>query len=898
VTDTPPTQSTGSPLSLRERGTGGEVTSPTSDPGPSSPPGRGGQGERSARASGSPVTIAIAAGAILALFEMAAGLIQGTAPGGAATALWILGLLAGDLLFGLCCGLGWSVLAWSWRASARASAAARAGASWPRRLLSNRRDPDAATLLAGGALALALFLTGAYLLIHGFATLFVNQQLAALVCLASLLALAAACVLVAPLLAAVARPLLGGLDRLMPRALSSLSLRGVTLLAGLAALAVLAAAAWHGRVALLIVPKRWALALLVFIAAALLFCRGVRQRPAGRRSAIVAAALTAALLLAAALTLPLRQSALRALYDHSDVAGRVMFALRPLLSRSAPVDPGQRFEDAPPVLPPPPADQPLPDAIPRGLSLLLLTIDALRADHVHAYGHHRETTPNLDRLASEGVLFENAFANAPLTRWAVPLIMTSRYPPHIAWDLSRYPNPVKPENLCLAEILGQAGFGTAALLNFFIFDPRWGMNQGFELYDNSASKLHPRAETRTFSSHVMTDRAIEYLGSVGDERFFLWVHYLDPHRVYVDHAEAPDWGDTAIDRYDKEIFYTDRHVGRLLDWMRERGLLERTVVVMLADHGEAFNEHGFTDHGYSLYNEEIRVPLVLRAPDLTPRRIRQPVAHIDLAPTLLNLLRVPIPRERFMGRNLVPQLLGGPEDLERQVFLEVYYGRRAPQRSWGVVDLRYKMIYDETANLWALYDQVDDRGEKHDLYEERPEVAARYGERLRGFMNQARHPDWESGRSENLLTEMPATARPLEARFGDRLMLHGVELRPEAVRPGGQAELTLYFSALEPVEESYRVFVHAEGRNERGRQRFLADHLPAKGLLPTYRWQPGQIVRDRIELSTKGRHAGAEFTVYVGLYQKKPGSKRLPVGGEAERDAHDRVIAGKLRVLK
>src|SRR5439155_12481119 len=141
--------------------------------------------------------------------------------------------------------------------------------------------------------------------------------------------------------------------------------------------------------------------------------------------------------------------------------------------------------------------------------------------------------------------------------------------------------------------------------------------------------------------------------------FFLWIHYYDPHYDYMAHAEAPRWGDGDVDRYDQEIFYTDLHIGRLIADLKSRGLWSKTVVIVTGDHGEGFGEHGVTEHGYHLYPAQTKVPFIVRVPGIAPRRVRVPVGHIDIAPTLLNLARGAA-EPAFIGRSLLPDAAGPP----------------------------------------------------------------------------------------------------------------------------------------------------------------------------------------------------------------------------------------------
>ena len=179
-------------------------------------------------------------------------------------------------------------------------------------------------------------------------------------------------------------------------------------------------------------------------------------------------------------------------------------------------------------------------------------------------------------------------------------------------------------------------------------------------------------ESRGSSSREITDDAIKFVDAHRDKKFFLWIHYYDPHLGYEAHPEVPPFGTTRIDGYDGEIRFTDLHLGRLLAHLRAIGLWDRTAVVLTGDHGEGFGEHGVTEHGFDLYPAQTKVPFIVRVPGVAPRRVRVPVGHIDIAPTLLNLARGAA-EPSFIGRSLISDVSGtpAPDTDTRAVFQEV-----------------------------------------------------------------------------------------------------------------------------------------------------------------------------------------------------------------------------------
>jgi choline-sulfatase len=271
-----------------------------------------------------------------------------------------------------------------------------------------------------------------------------------------------------------------------------------------------------------------------------------------------------------------------------------------------------------------------PRSTPSGPSVVLVTIDTLRADYVGAYqaGKHTET-PTLDALAAEGVRFANAVATAPLTLPSHTSIMTGQYPPHhgVRDDAGFH---ATPELETVAERFQAAGYATAAVVGAALLDAESGLAQGFDDYDGPASG---GVEERKAAD--VTDRALAFLAGA-DRPFFLWVHYFDPHGDYAPPASYRER--FAKDPYAGEVAYVDAELGRLIAALRERGQLEHTVVCVTADHGEGLGEHGELGHGYFVFESTLHVPWILRGPGIPAGRVVDTVAsNAAVAPTLAHL---------------------------------------------------------------------------------------------------------------------------------------------------------------------------------------------------------------------------------------------------------------------
>ncbi len=395
----------------------------------------------------------------------------------------------------------------------------------------------------------------------------------------------------------------------------------------------------------------------------------------------------------------------------------------------------------PPAPPPPPPSlhQRLLAETPEDLSLVIITVDTLRWD-THYAGNPYPITPNLDALAAQGVVFDHGYALSSYTGKAIGPLMIGRYATE-CWRDSEHFTRYLPQNVFLAERLHAAGFSTFGAASHFYFDRHSGLSQGMDVWDMSARPAGDLQETTAADDRV-ADRAIALLqrpeATAG--RFFLWVHFFDPHKQYVDHPDLPLFGHGERARYDREVMSTDRAVGRVLAALAALPAGRRTLVVVTADHGEAFGEHGMGWHGVELWDELIRVPWIVRVPGIAPRHVTLPRSQIDLVPTLLDLLRLPAPPpaapDALSGQTLEPDLLGADAPA-RPVYVELPEGPYNSLRR-SVIDGGWKLT-ERGAGHFELYHLADDPGERTDLARSHPADLAR----LRSVMEQVRaglHP--------------------------------------------------------------------------------------------------------------------------------------------------------------
>lgn len=362
-----------------------------------------------------------------------------------------------------------------------------------------------------------------------------------------------------------------------------------------------------------------------------------------------------------------------------------------------------------------------------GANVLFVTLDTTRADRIGAYGHAAARTPQLDALAAAGARFERAYAHVPLTLPTHASLFTGTFPPeHGIHDNGR--RALGPGLVTLAEVFAQRGYRTAAFVSAIALDGSFGLDRGFELYDDDMGRPAPglvRVLDRPGSEVV--DGALAWLAA-GEGPFFLWAHFYDPHAEYRPPADF-----AMADPYDGELSYVDSQVGRLLGWLEAERLREETLVLVVADHGESLGEKGEHTHGALIYEGTQRIPLLVVHPgQIEPGlRVEALVQQADVFPTLMELFDWPLP-EQVSGTSFAPALRGEPLE-ERAAYLESEYG--ALNFGWsslrGLVRGPWKYVQAPTPEL---YDVLADPGETRDLAAERPEVVAELEGELRALL--------------------------------------------------------------------------------------------------------------------------------------------------------------------
>ncbi len=347
--------------------------------------------------------------------------------------------------------------------------------------------------------------------------------------------------------------------------------------------------------------------------------------------------------------------------------------------------------------------------IPEKLNVVLLTIDTLRWDLGFA-GYPRPISPNLDALAKKSVLFEKGYALASYTSKSLAPALIGKFPneTHRGWA---HFNRFEKSDIFVAERLQKAGVRTISVQGYwYFFQPGVGFERGFDVIDvSSAPKAIQVEGDRSSNSDKITDAAIAQLGKPEntDKPFFLWVHYVDPHAEYAKH-EGFDFGPKSRDLYDGEVAFVDHHVGRLLDHIGKSKLGERTAIIVTSDHGEAFGEHGLIRHGFEVWEELIRVPLMIAVPGLPPRKVPVRRSGIDLVPTIMDLYRLPLPKgegtDFLSGTSLLLDLTqpAGYEPKQRIVLSHMTAGPNNADRV-AFIDGNLKLIASDMRPI-GLYD--------------------------------------------------------------------------------------------------------------------------------------------------------------------------------------------------
>jgi arylsulfatase A-like enzyme/Tfp pilus assembly protein PilF len=381
------------------------------------------------------------------------------------------------------------------------------------------------------------------------------------------------------------------------------------------------------------------------------------------------------------------------------------------------------------------------------LNLLVVTLDTTRADRLGVYGYEPAQTPNLDFLARNGIMAEHCYTPVPLTLPAHCSLFTGKYP--ISLNVRDNGTYIMGEGeVTLAEKMKEKNYHTFAVIAAFVLLSKFGLAQGFDLYDDS---LNSHKMYNNYTSEIPADdvfrKFMQWFEKNHRRRFFAWVHLYDPHIPYTPPKKyAEKFEDTQEGRYDGEVAFADSCVGEIVEKLKSLDLLESTLIVVVGDHGEAFGEHQEYGHGIFCYEEALEVPLIFYNPRLFPRgrRLTSRLNLIDIMPTILELYGLSIPPE-VQGRSFASLLAGNEAKNQRGVYFESMHGR--DEMGWapltGLIDGKYKYI---SLPQPELYDLAADKEEKENLFLKQNRLAKELDQKLMKWVAELSKTGGESRR--------------------------------------------------------------------------------------------------------------------------------------------------------
>lgn len=368
-----------------------------------------------------------------------------------------------------------------------------------------------------------------------------------------------------------------------------------------------------------------------------------------------------------------------------------------------------------------------------GLNLLVITLDTMRADRLGAYGYNRARTPNLDRLALKGVMFEHCYAPVPVTFPAHCSIFTGNYPiAHHARSNGLF--FLNPNQVTLAEKMKEQGYQTFAAVASFVLLSKFGLDQGFDVYDDSLNvdQIINNFESEIKAPQVYAKFKQWFKGRSKEKKFFAWIHFYDPHAPYEPPQEYRTKYDTDEALYDGEIAYMDSYIGKIIEDLKAQEILDTTLIIAAGDHGEALGEHDEYGHAIFCYEENVKVPLIFYNPRLFKEglKVKNRVNLIDIMPTVLELYGLDTgPGPGVQGESLIPLLAGEEKGEERTFYAESMYGKE--EYGWApltaIIHENYKYI---SLPEPELYDLHRDAGEKDNLVWKKNRLARELDKKL------------------------------------------------------------------------------------------------------------------------------------------------------------------------
>ncbi|HEY5923119.1 MAG TPA: sulfatase, partial [Kofleriaceae bacterium] len=548
-------------------------------------------------------------------------------------------------------------------------------------------------------------------------------------------------------------------------------------------------------------------------------------------------------------------------------------------------------------------------------NILLLTVDTVRYDHTSFGGYKdgpkkRDTTPRLAELVKKSTSF--AFCNAPSagTMASIPAILTSKFfHSGLALDENLPPgNPprIKNENTTLPELLKRAGYRTGVIGSHHYWND-WGLDQGVDDYDNAIGK---NSDPFIVAADKVTNHAIAWISRQQGHRWFLWAHYIDPHGRYVAHPDIVDYGATEPDRYDAELRWTDRELGRLFDELVRLPSNEKTIIIITSDHGDSMGEHNVPvgTHGTALYREMLHTPLIVYVPNNQPRVIQGAVTSLDIVPTVLEITNTDAKDLTFEGKSLVPQIFYGKEERDRIVFAET----NAPSPQRAAISDAWKLIFYVHSNLYELYDLKADPWEKANLAPKSPPAMALMKSALDAWLERVVYArDTKFNQTSKAMGEhvLAAPPKPEVVTQGQTLddgniEILGVSVAAKSPRPARNTriELDVFFRVKARTQITYRFLLAIwpvttpawkptddadQVKMQRSPMRPTGD-----GFFPSDRWRAGEYIRDKFAVTIPADWLGN--SIAIGLVAADPTPEKALATGAATGNDPTLMVLGVL----
>ena len=365
-------------------------------------------------------------------------------------------------------------------------------------------------------------------------------------------------------------------------------------------------------------------------------------------------------------------------------------------------------------------------------NVLLISIDTCRADYLSCYGYKRKTTPNIDALAAEAIVFSNVISPVPITLPSHCSMLTGTIPPyHSIHNNAEF--KLSESNVTLAELLKANGYATGAVISAFVLNSQFSIGQGFDTYNDKFEQTHFAGNIAERKGGQTSRIAIDWLEKHKNEKFFLFLHYYDPHDDYV--PPEPFASEFADNLYAGEIAYADHCIGQVLEKLKELKLDKSTLIIITSDHGEMLGEHGEDTHMYFIYQGAVKVPLIFKVPGRQKHKvINKTVGLIDIVPTVCGLLKIPSPPQ-IQGEDLSAFFgKSNPKLRQRYLYSESLYATRYGVNSLlGVVTDGWKYIQTTRPEL---YDLAKDPAERTNLIDQQPQRARILQDKLKQILEQ------------------------------------------------------------------------------------------------------------------------------------------------------------------